>query len=320
MLNNATIIIRSANERTEQLCRKLILEQGINEKNLFIIREVPFSASLHKSFETGINNNLPWTLCIDADVLLCPGSIKYMLEIAQNQKDNTFGIQCLVMDKFFGGPRSAGNHLYRTSFLDRVIMKIPAEGVNVRPETYALNRMRDDGFQWRKIPRIIGIHDHEQYNYDIYRKCFVHGVKHLDLAPMLKDIWYSYSRYDNDFTVALKAFSDSLLNTNPVYINRDLELFKSLFAKAGFKEKNAIDVKNYSLSQIEDRIINWDYHEAYLRMYPARWGIYKREPFYKRIIQSIKQHGIIKTIRKIFGKGLIYLGEAVNGKEKTNNS
>ncbi len=317
MINIATIIIRSAHERTEQLCRKLILEQGINEKNLFIVREVPFSASLHKSFETGIKNDLPWTLCIDADVLLRPGSIKYMLEIAQKQKDKTFGIQCLVMDKFFGGPRSAGNHLYRTSFLDKVIRKIPAEGVNVRPETYTLNSMRDDGFRWRKIPRIIGIHDHEQYNYDIYRKCFVHGVKHLDLAPMLKDIWYSYSKYDNDFTVALKAFSDSLLNTNPVYINRDYELYKNLFIKSGFIEKDNIDLKNYSLNTVEEIIKNWKYHKAYLRMYPESWGIYKPESKYKRIKLNIKNNGIIKPTLKILGKGLVYLGEALAEKGKT---
>ena len=212
-----------------------------------------------------------------------------MLEIAQKYKNTTLGMQYLVMDKFFGGPRSAGNHLYRTSLLDKVIRKIPVEGITIRPETYALNSMQDDGFQWNKIHYVVGIHDDEQYNYDIYRKCFVHGVKHLDLEYMLMDIWKSYSKYDHDFKVALKAFSDSLQNSKPVYINRDYELYKNLFKKAGFNEKERIDIIKYSLSTIEDKIIKWKYPDAYLRTHPIPRGIYKSESIFRKLNRRIEK-------------------------------
>ncbi len=44
--NDTTVIIRSAGERTEQLCKKLILEQGVPELQVFVVREVPCSATI----------------------------------------------------------------------------------------------------------------------------------------------------------------------------------------------------------------------------------------------------------------------------------
>jgi len=41
-LTTATLIIRSAGERTVELCKKLILEQGVTEAQVFVVQEVPF--------------------------------------------------------------------------------------------------------------------------------------------------------------------------------------------------------------------------------------------------------------------------------------
>src|SRR5690625_2539618 len=131
-IHEATIVVRSVYERTEDLCKRLILEQGVKEENLFVIHETPFSTALKYSFEIGIREDLPWTFCIDADVLLRPNSINTMIGHAESQKENVSEIQGLVLDKFFGGPRPAGNHLYRTNVLSKALNKIPSEGVNIR--------------------------------------------------------------------------------------------------------------------------------------------------------------------------------------------
>ena len=69
-IDGVTVVIRSVKERTEELCKKLILQQGIPEENLFIIHERPFSRAMRVGYQLGIDRNLPWTLYIDADVFL----------------------------------------------------------------------------------------------------------------------------------------------------------------------------------------------------------------------------------------------------------
>ena len=59
--NTTTLIIHSADERTFQLCQKLILEQGVPETQVFVVQEVPFSAAMRKSFEIGISEGRKWT-------------------------------------------------------------------------------------------------------------------------------------------------------------------------------------------------------------------------------------------------------------------
>jgi len=309
-LNDATIVIRSANERTEPLCKKLILEQGVKEENLFIVREVPFSESMHKSFKIGINNRLPWTFCVDADVLLRPGSIEYMLKIADKQKNKVCEIQGMMLDKFFGGPRPVGIHLYRTSLLPEVLKRIPREGIDIRPEHYTLNKMKEDGFPWIKIPYIVGIHDEEQYNFDTYRKCFVHGVKHLHYVKLFVEIWKSKKEDDHDFRVALQALADCIINTETVFINKDQSLYKRLFQNNGFHEKAELDLNNYSLQKIESIITNWKEPDIYMEKFPTRWGLDKSEKS-KNIKDIINDLGIIKSFPYIIGRGMLSLGHRI---------
>lgn len=105
MRKEVCVVIRSVKERTEELCKKLIVEQGVPESQVFIVHEVPFAASMRKGFELGIESNCQWTYCIDADVLLRPGSMAQMLEAAQRADGMTCELQGVVYDKFFGGAR-----------------------------------------------------------------------------------------------------------------------------------------------------------------------------------------------------------------------
>src|SRR6056297_1819677 len=124
IVENVIVIIRAAGERTEELCKKLILEQGIAEEYVKIIHEVPFSAALKKSYELGIESGKKWTFCVDADVLLRPHSVRKLTELADKQPENVCEIQGYMMDKFFGGIRRGGVHLYRSSLLPLVLQNI----------------------------------------------------------------------------------------------------------------------------------------------------------------------------------------------------
>jgi len=314
LIKSTTLIIRSAGERTLELCKKLILELGLPEEQVFVVQEVPFSASMRKSFEIGISQGLKWTFCVDADVLLRPGSIAHMVREAEKQAENVCEIQGLVMDKFFGGPRPAGNHLYRTSLLPEVIKRIPEEGVNIRPEHHTLQCMANDGFLWIQIPYIVGTHDDEQYNFDIYRKCFVQGVKHLYLADLFVSLWKQNIGQDKDFLVALQAFSDSIKYSGVLFINSKQTVYLEGFRQSGISEKAVLNTAHFSLDVIEQTIQNWEEPPEYKTYFPNRFGL--KLPSDEEVIvtrgqrfkQIISEKGFFRGILIIKARILISLG------------
>lgn len=312
---DVTIIIRSVGERTENLCKKLLIDQGFSNDEVFVVREVPFSASMKKSFEIGMNQGKRWTLCVDADILPRPGSISKMIELAESESKNVCEVQGYMMDKFFGGPRIGGYHLYRTSLLSKVVSLIPEEGVNIRPESYTLKQMAKRGYPRSIVPYIIGIHDDEQFYYDIYRKAFVHAVKHLNHAELLVNHWKRNMEKDHDFKVALRAFSDSIQNTGEIYINSEQNLYKDLFELAGFEEKSKLDPSSISLHDIEYRIDNWHIDEEYYDYYPNSQGLDSNKDVYTRkIASSIKKRGILETLLLIASQGFIRVGEKLGSR------
>jgi hypothetical protein len=255
-------------ERTEFLCKKLILEQGVSENAIFVINEMPFSRAMRVGFEIGLSENRPWTFCIDADVLLRPGSIACLLAIGEKQPPNVCEIQGYVLDKFFGGARQAGNHLYRTSLLPQVIERIPSEGRDIRPETYALNAMRSDGYSWHTVKELVGLHDFEQAYEDIFRKCFVHAHKHLNHTELFVPFWRSKSSEDMDYQAALAGFSEGIKYFDEVRIDKRAEYFRSAMCNYKFILKNEIDLIKWDINKVESIINCWIDAPEYKEKFP----------------------------------------------------
>ena len=195
-----TVVVRSVGERTQNVCWKLIAEQ-VPEENIVIINEQPFTAAIAKTFEVGLEKKKPWTLCIDADVMLREGAIVELLAMTQHLDDKVFEIQGNVLCKFYGGSRQAGNHLYRTSLLAKALQCIPSNNV-LRPETATILQMNSLGFPWIRKEMIVGLHDYEQYYIDIYRKAFIFAHKHRYIS-IIEPMWHRLAHSDMDYQVAL---------------------------------------------------------------------------------------------------------------------
>lgn len=314
-MEDVTVVIRSVKERTEKLCRKLLLDQGIREEDLNIVREVPFSASLKKSYTIGIEKGKKWTLCVDADILARTGSVQKLVKHAESQKKNVCEVQGYVFDKFFGGVRRGGFHLYRTSLLPKVLECIPPEGVDIRPESHTLVEMTKKGYPRAVVPCVVGTHDDEQYNFDIYRKAFVQAVKHLDRADLLISHWKKYSDKDQDFEVALTAFSDSIRNTDPLYINSNLQLYRKKFEESGFKEKEELDINSITIEDIEERVSRWDADEKYYDYFPNSQGLDStKEVAVRKFRQSIRKRGVGNTILLSLSQAFTKLGSKLRSR------
>ncbi|SEK59675.1 hypothetical protein [Ectothiorhodospira marina] len=313
--NTATVIIRSARERTEALCRELVLAQEVPAEAVFVVREVPFSQSMRTSFRIGLEQGRPWTFCVDADLLLRPGAIAHMLELAEQQPPNACEIQGLVLDKFFGGPRPAGNHLYRTAHLEEVIARIPNEGTNIRPEGHTLRSMKKAGYPWVQVPYVVGLHDFEQSYQDIFRKCFVQAHKHLGLTPLFMTIWREGSADDTDYRVALAGFARGIEHYDDVHIDIRGEHFKMSLNEFGLSEKLPIDTRAWPSARIEAIIQNWQEPAVYRQWYPTRFDLDKPDKrinvrsSIQRLRKHLERHGLKKTMSRAAGWTFIMIGE-----------
>lgn len=318
--SSTTVIIRSVGERTESLCKKLILDQGVPKRNVLIIREAPFSAAMKKSFEIGINRGLRWTLCVDADVLLRENAISEMVRLGNKQSANILELQGLVLDKLTNSIRQGGPHLYRTSLLESALKFIPKEGTDIRPEASTLLAMEKLGFPWKQVHVLFGLHDFEQYNRDIFRKCFVHAHKHLNWLEKLVPCWKEKANDDDDYYVALTGLAYGIKYVDDVYIDVNQKVYSDSFAEAKIKEKDALDTSSYSAKEVENIIQEYTntkkYSSSNIILVDNSLNI--KRSFLKNVNAKIKDIGIILFFPWMIGWILRSLGATICNKLENN--
>ena len=212
------VVIRAAGGRTLSACQLLIAEymsQGCVES----ISERPFERALARSFQIGIDAGTKWLVTVDADLLLRPGAISQMVAFCDSLPDDVFQIQPLILDKFIGGFRKAGPRVYRTALLGKALELVPAPGEKHRPEAYIVEEMGRSGHRTVTYDFVVGIHDFEQYYRDIYRKCYVHGFKHLKWLPQVLPIWKERAQNDIDYWVGLHGLWAGMMSREGVRLD-----------------------------------------------------------------------------------------------------
>lgn len=289
-LDSVTVVIRSVKERTESLCKKMILDQGVPKESIFVINEAPFSKAMKIGFEIGIAEKRPWTYCVDADLLLRPQSILNLIGHADKQPANVCEIQGFILDKFFGGARKGGVHLYRTSLLNKVIEFIPSEGKNIRPEAHTLNSMRAAGYPSLTVKELVGLHDFEQTHEDIFRKCFVHAHKHLGYTDLFLPFWRSKSHNDLDYKIALAGFGEGVKHFGEVRIDKREKYFQEAMRDLEVSSKMEIDLSEWSLERVESIINTWVEPPEYWKKFPGGILASSGTSILSRALEQYKWH------------------------------
>ncbi len=214
-----SVIIRSAKERTVDLCRTLLTQQ-VSAQNVQVIQEVPFTAAIKKGFEIGLDYGLPWTLIVDADVLISENAVSELLALAEQEDETMILIHGKSLDKLMHGFRSVGLRLYRTAYLRQALAHIPQNDESIRPETTTIRRTKAaHGYISVQKDLISGLHDYEQYYRDIYRKAFVHAHKHRRHLSYLQAMWQRLAKEDPDYETALWGIQDGLAYQGKVSID-----------------------------------------------------------------------------------------------------
>lgn len=309
MQTNVTAIIRSVGERTESLCRQLVLQQ-VPEENVHVVSNTPFSATLKDSFKKGIEQDLEWALCVDADILLRPNAVHSLVSAAEKCNTQVCEIQGLILDKIFGGTREGGPHLYRTSLLPKALELIPEEGTDLRPEYYMLQAMKAAGHPWIQTKELFGVHDFEQYYRDIYRKCFIQAHKHDYLADWFIRYWRRMASEDPDYKAALIGFAAGIAETGNVRIDASKypEDIRDILNKYGLHEKPELAQDKIVPGEIEKIISGWDEPEEYARHFPSSKKM-KARTVMERLLQLKNEIGMLRFLPWMVGCGFYKTGQ-----------
>ncbi|WKN41789.1 hypothetical protein [Tunicatimonas pelagia] len=252
-IQNTLCLIRSVGERTTSWCEHL-LKQVFPADHVQRIGEVPFSATVRKGFELGGDSGLKWTLCIDADVLPNPDGVRELIQFAETAEEQVFEVHGVILDKYIPCKRPAGNHLYRNALVDKAIGLIPEEGTAKRPESATKKAMAKEGFPWYQTSVYMGLHDFEQYYADIYRKAFLHAVKHRKALPLVEKYWRNRKSDDLDYEIALAGALAGKIYDGTVFVDKRFleEESLSVLKAKNIQEKVSLTDLKSSARLVED--------------------------------------------------------------------
>lgn len=310
-------VIRTAGERTFEVCRKLLLEQ-VPAEDVEVVCERPFEKALIRTYKIGIERGAQWTMTLDADVLLRDGAVEKLIAEAEALPDECLQIEGRILDKLTGLYRQAGHRIYRTRFLPDALSEVPVLGEEIRPEYATLETMARRGFPSQCVDLVVGIHDYEQYYRDIYRKAFVHANKHPRLVGELVGRWKRLGLEDRDYCVALRGLYDGLMCFKGVKIDVDAypHDLNPMLEELGLSEKEESPSQNIDFSFVE-RVLERAgpplslENGAWSRPTGKMMSRMHREPTGQKFGRYYKQLGFIRMIPFLVGVGLSRLGDSI---------
>jgi len=258
-MENICVVIRHSGERTFELCQALV-KKAVPAANVATVTGVPFSQTLRRSFEMGIERRLEWTLVVDADILIRPTAVQSLMRMAPLLGGKVFELQGKIMDRL-GGIRTGGPKLYRTALLPQALASIPDEDVP-RPEETTILRMCSQGFVRIKLDTVLSLHDYEQWHRDLFRKAFFYVHKFSDAISSWEAKWRESVKEDQDFQVALlganagRRFGGKVLSDVRQF---DGDLVSAELAAAGIEEKTPLCLNSCSID-VQATIEQGQYH------------------------------------------------------------
>lgn len=226
--SDLTFVVRASGERTAEAAVTELRRQlgpGLDGA-VRVVRERPFARAVRRTMEIGASSDRPWTIGMDADVLLVSDGVARLVELCRQAGPATFTVTGLMLCKLYGGFVFRGIHCYRSELLDRaagVIGRSTPGGPDpaLKPESAVVHAMDAMGFGYEGKPVVLAAHDFEQSYRHIYLKMRMRARREAeamqghgggggdprDLAEFCRD---HAARGDLDFMVAGWGVEDGI--------------------------------------------------------------------------------------------------------------
>lgn len=240
LTDQCIIVIRSAGERTSHWSLQKAASI-FGTENVVLIDERPMHEAIKKTFQIGIESNKKWLIEIDADILLHTEGILQLLQTASQRHESSFFHFGMVFDKLTNSFRSAGNKIIRTKHLPAALDLLPEAVDELRPDTYIRKAMAKKGYHYYRDVCLVGIHDFEQYYFDLYRKGYLQGVKNRAKLERFINNWPNDWEQDPDYLAIEGGMTVGKSHEKPLPLQPEyyLDQFESWKNKAGFTHSKA---------------------------------------------------------------------------------
>ena len=253
-LHDVTVVVRSVGERTEAACCHLLAQQFPKDNIFRVVNEAPHAAAFMKCLQVGMEQQRPWTLIVDADVLPLPSALAQLHALAVRAHPKILTVQGYVLCKYFGSIRPSGHNLFRTALLPKAIECVP-DRPGLLPESETVANMATLGHPQIEVPEIvIGLHDYEQYYRDICCKSFLQIRRHGKYAmKVFEPLWGHGQANDADYKMALQVLHSEIeLDSRQMldYRSRPDDIIDKLMRNADLQEKEPLPSDAYSAAQI----------------------------------------------------------------------
>lgn len=292
LIKDTTVIIRTTGERTEDLCKYAVLKNGINENQIFLIKNIsPFSQALKKGFELALEVNKKYTFFIDADLILLQDSLSIMLTAMERLPQNTFFLNPLCYDYITNCIVPGGPHLYKTEHLQAAFKFIPGEQISLRPETYTEKMMRKLGYFSIYLDIPVALHDFEQYYRSIFKSvCSKVNKFPREIVDSLGNQFLNLKDINKDFFVANLALE--YCKKNKILLKLDYTQFNNTFKQYNIVEKDIIhnvEKVYYDLiSKISQEKNKYEYKGYTGKIEKSEQQDKKNKSRYKKILKRFK--------------------------------
>jgi len=192
--DHVAVIQRHAHERTQEVGLALAVRE-FPGSTVHAVAAGDFPTTLRRCFELAVELDREWTVTVDGDVLLLPGSGRSILRLIRLMPHRAGHADLLVQDRVTGEARSAGVRVYRTATMRIALEDGDWSGV-LRPETHLLESLA--GVESWSPSVLVGLHDHEQYLRDLFRTTLVMARKKAHQRERLLSLWRTRADGDDD--------------------------------------------------------------------------------------------------------------------------
>jgi hypothetical protein len=235
--DHVAVIQRHAHERTQEVGLALAVRE-FPGSTVHAVAAGDFPTTLRRCFELAVELDREWTVTVDGDVLLLPGSGRSILDLGRRLPPRVAHAWFLVQDLVTGEARSAGVRLYRTSTMAAALQRGDWGG-RTRPETELLRSLPD--IEHRDPSVLVGLHDHEQFYRDLVRTAFVMIRKKPAQRERLLALWKTHSK-DPDFAALVAGGEAAWEDDRPISFEASdyREIASTFLLRSGLREKGPL--------------------------------------------------------------------------------